>query len=1086
MRVATWKKRTVFAHTILPLLLLLITAVESVGAEQLPVKIYTTADGLAHDRVRRIVRDSRGFLWFCTVQGLSRFDGYRFVTYSTEQGLASASVVDLLETREGVYWAATDGGISRLNLTPPHNRETRKHLPTADKRASEAEQLFTSFPVGAGARNIVNILYQDKAGNILVGTDDGVLQLEETGDGGATFRPVDLGIQLPVNRTLRVRAFLEDREGSLWIGTSQGLVRRLPGGEMVHYLLEPFPNRDFIRALLQDRNGRLWVGHNAGLAAFIPEPDRTVATGGRFSTRTLVAREIGKLSSADSVPLPHVSDSAYRYDETINRKGVRDVYESSDGRLWFAQHDGLGHFDGQRFRVYETEHGITGDAINVLTADADDNLWLGTDTGGALKIARTGFVSYSIEKRGHLGWVAAVFEDRAGALYAMDGDTGAINVFAENGFVSVKPNLPATVARASRGFPRIALRDRQGEWWVATAQGLYRFPPVADVRQLARASPLAVYTTREGLAGDSVYQTFEDSRGDIWIGTNAAGRDVLTRWERATGEFHRYSVSDGLHTPSIGSFAAARSFAEDASGNVWIGFGGGGLARYAAAGAGGRFAFFTGADGLAAGEIHHLYFDHRGRLWIASNEGGVNRVDDPAAERLRFQSYTVREGLASNTARCVTEDDGGRIYVGTASGVNRLDPETNRIRHFTTADGLSNNEVGAAFRDRRGALWFGTLDGVSRFVPEVNHPALPQQSPPILIANLRVAGVSFPINELGATEISVPDLEANENNLQVDFLSLGFATGGNLRYQYRLEGADREWSPPTAERTISYANLAPGTYRFLVRAINTDEQPSATPATISFRILPPIWQRWWFVTLLVLLIAGIVHQVYRYRVRRLLELERVRTRIATDLHDDIGSSLSQIAILSEVVRQRVGRDERFVAEPLSQISGASSELMDTMSDIVWAIDPRKDHLSDLTGRMRRFASDVFTARDIEFNFRAPDASHDMELGADVRRQVFLIFKESVNNVVRHSRCTRADIEFHAGRDRITLVVEDNGRGFDAAQEWDGHGMVSMRQRTEELGGSLEVVSNEGKGTTVTLRIPGSRGALRRKEHHLNR
>src|SRR5215207_7969347 len=594
MREDTWIKRTVFAHTILPLLLLLTTTAVRAEAEQLPVKIYTTADGLAHDRVRRIVRDSRGFLWFCTVQGLSRFDGYRFVTYGTEQGLTSASVVDLLETRDGVYWAATDGGISRLNLSTQLNRDARKHSPTAHKRASEAERLFTSFPVGAGARNVVNILYQDKAGNILVGTDDGVLQLEEAGDGGVTFRPVDLGVQLPVNRTLRVRAFLEDREGSLWIGTSQGLVRRLPGGEMVHHPLEPLPDRDYSRALLQDRSGRLWVGHNAGLVSFVPEPSRAVATGGRFSTRTLATREIGKLSSSDSVPLPRDSGPAYRYDETTNRKGVRDVYEAADGRLWLAQHDGLSSFDGRRFRVYSAEQGVAGDAINTLTADADDNLWLGTDTGGALKIARTGFVSYGIETRGHLGWVAAVFEDRAGALYATEGTTGAINVFAEDGFVSVRPNLPAAVARASRGGPRIALRDHQGEWWVATAEGLYRFPRVKHVRQLERASPLAVYTTREGLAGDSVYQTFEDSRGDIWIGTNAAGRDVLTRWERVTGEFHRYSVSDGLHTSSVVSFAAARSFAEDAFGNVWIGFGGGGLARYATAAAGGgRFTFFT-------------------------------------------------------------------------------------------------------------------------------------------------------------------------------------------------------------------------------------------------------------------------------------------------------------------------------------------------------------------------------------------------------------------------------------------------------------------------------------------------------------
>jgi len=181
--------------------------------------------------------------------------------------------------------------------------------------------------------------------------------------------------------------------------------------------------------------------------------------------------------------------------------------------------------------------------------------------------------------------------------------------------------------------------------------------------------------------------------------------------------------------------------------------------------------------------------------------------------------------------------------------------------------------------------------------------------------------------------------------------------------------------------------------------------------------------------------------------------------------------------LSEVVRQRVGDHGESVRAPLSQITDASSELMDTMSDIVWAIDPRKDHLSDLTHRMRRFSSDVFTARNISFEFHAPDAARDIELGADVRRQVFLIFKESVNNTVRHSSCSRAAVEFDASKEHITLRITDNGTGFDTAREGDGHGLSSMRKRTQELGGTLQVVSKHHEGTIVTLQVAGSRRSI---------
>jgi nitrate/nitrite-specific signal transduction histidine kinase len=311
----------------------------------------------------------------------------------------------------------------------------------------------------------------------------------------------------------------------------------------------------------------------------------------------------------------------------------------------------------------------------------------------------------------------------------------------------------------------------------------------------------------------------------------------------------------------------------------------------------------------------------------------------------------------------------------------------------------------------------------------------------------------------------------NENQIQIDFFGLSFWMGEALRYQFKLEGGDVDWSAPTEQRSVTYASLSPGVYRFMVRAISADGTASLTPATVSFTVLRPVWQRWWFVALVTLFCIGLFYFAYKYRVQRMLEIERVRTHIATDLHDDIGSSLSQIAILSEVVRQKVGQDHAAVTEPLSQITTSSSELMDTMSDIVWAIDPHKDRLTDLTQRMRRFASDVLTSRNIDFDFHEPDAHRNLNLGADVRRQVFLVCKESINNIVRHSGCSQVYIEFRVDRDWLTLVIRDNGRGFDTAHESDGHGLLSMRQRAKGTGGTLQITSRQGEGTAITLRMP---------------
>src|SRR2546430_6889565 len=217
------------------------------------------------------------------------------------------------------------------------------------------------------------------------------------------------------------------------------------------------------------------------------------------------------------------------------------------------------------------------------------------------------------------------------------------------------------------------------------------------------------------------------------------------------------------------------------------------------------------------------------------------------------------------------------MYFGTVRGLDQLDLQTKRMRHYTKAEGLASSAITVAFGDRQGALWFGTDLGLSRLIPG---PDPPQQQPPILISGLRIAGNSQPISALGETEVLGLVLNPTQNQLSIDFAGLGFAAGEGLKYQYKLVGANEEWSAPTDQRTINYASLSPGRYRFQVRAVTSDGSIRPTPATINFTILRPLWQRWWFITAFVLTFGLAVAAIYRYRVGRLLELERVRTRIA--------------------------------------------------------------------------------------------------------------------------------------------------------------------------------------------------------------
>jgi signal transduction histidine kinase len=286
-----------------------------------------------------------------------------------------------------------------------------------------------------------------------------------------------------------------------------------------------------------------------------------------------------------------------------------------------------------------------------------------------------------------------------------------------------------------------------------------------------------------------------------------------------------------------------------------------------------------------------------------------------------------------------------------------------------------------------------------------------------------------------------------------------------------LADADRDWSPLTTERTVNFANLKPGSYRFLVRAVNSSGIGGAAPASIEFMILPPVWQRWWLLALCACAAVSALFALHLSRVGRLVQLERLRTRIATDLHDDIGATLSQIAVVTEVLSQRGGEHNQF-HEPLRQIANDSRELVSSMSDLVWSIDPRRDHLDDLAQRMRRFASDMFTARDIHFRFSAP--AGELRLTVDQRRNIFLICKESVNNIVRHSDCTEAEVALTLEAGTLGLRIQDNGRGLGPLPSGNGNGLPSLRARAGALGGKVEITSGDDCGTAVTLTVPLTR------------
>jgi len=1045
-------------------------------AERLPVRSYTSADGLSSSAIFDITRDARGFLWISTRDGLIRFDGYRFVTYRFGNSDADPTIHSLLATREGVYWIDVNRGtdyrfVPQVTATtvgpagPPTTQD--------DPRLPLAAEPITDTPVPQ---------FEDRSGNLWASDATGLYLLREV-DGKLASHHIPLNLPDNPEKAISFANFY-DGEDSLWTGTNWGVVRRLHDGRIIHYKIRPDDKEDLVISLAEDRDGRVWISRFDGLFVMKPEPLSSLVGLGDFTMRKLVIK-VGHVGEEGRPQLPERPGEAVAFTSEdllhVASKGAQEkspakpmIYKllrASDGRIWISTSCGLVVFDGHQLKRYTTEQGLY--HANGIAEDNEGNIWIGGN-GGLMRLNTKGLITFDSADGLTDPAVRSIYEDRNGELHIVGNGLAlghpTVSRLVNSAFVTIQPDLPE--GTTTTWLSNVALLDSHNELWMATQQKLYRYSGVNRIEDVSRKRPTASYSRRDGLSGDAIYRIFEDSRGNLWISTRRAAeintQRGLTRWERATARFHAFSEVEGF-PPDVSPSA----FAEDRSGALWLGLSEGGLVRYRD----GRFTLFSEQEGVPAGTVTDLHFDHSGRLWLASSRGGLGRLDDPSAPLPRFKFFTVADGLASNNVRCITEDLFGNIYVGTVRGVNRLSPETGRVRYYGIADGLAGDFVTVAYRDRQGALWFGTYNGVSKLVPE---PDKPSTEPLILIGGLRIAGVDYAVSPLGQSEIVGPELSANQNDLEIDYSSISVGAAAALRYQYKLEGADQHWSAATTQRSISYASLSPGAYRFLVRAVGADGNTSARPATISFRILRPVWQRSWFVTITALFVFAAAFLLYKYRVNRLLELERVRTRIATDLHDDIGSSLSQIAILSEVVRQKVGQDHAAVTEPLSKITTSSSELMDTMSDIVWAIDPHKDRLTDLTQRMRRFASDVLTSRNIDFDFHETDAHRNLNLGADVRRQVFLVCKESINNIVRHSSCSQVYIEFRVDRDWLTLMVKDNGRGFDTAHESEGHGLLSMEQRAKETGGALQITSRPGEGTVITLTMPISgRPKLRR-------
>jgi ligand-binding sensor domain-containing protein/signal transduction histidine kinase len=868
---------------------------------------------------------------------------------------------------------------------------------------------------GLKSERIVFLL-EDSHTNFWVGMDTASVALVKNGN----IKSFDLG---RAGHEGRILYAYEDLKGTVWFYTADGHVSRYENGKM-----ETDPSLVSVelvfratRRLVPSQSGSFWLVQNG----------RVQKWAGNQMQRDLGACPWG----ANSIVTSAVEDP----------QGNLIVGTRGEGVFWYDA-------DG-KYRQISREQGLSSALVLSLCLDREGNLWAGTDGGGLDRIKGSVF-DVPVE---HHSWVVqSISGDGSGGLWT------AFNAHGVSYWITNSVQ-DFGVGRGSNAWT--ALVDREQHIWVGTRdEGLFQF-------QANHFQPAPGAET----LGPQIFALFEDRQGQFWAGTT----NGLANWSGT--DWKIYTTPDGL---------VVRAMAEDAEGNLWIGTESRGLYLFKA---GKLIAYQAAQGGLAGNDISCLYADKDGVLWIGTVGHGLARFYQG-----KWTRYSTGDGLVSNSISYIIEDDKGDLWIGSNAGLMRLRKKllndfaggtvsSISCRTYGEADGLPTRECSAgsqpaACRTPDGRLWFPTTKGLV----SVNPPELkPNRQPPVvMIESVLVEGREQKTNRLGSAwnqSILVPP---GYERLEIHYTGLSFTAPNAVRFKYRLEGHESAWTDAGETRVAYYSNLAPGHYYFHVIASNEDGVPNETGCVLEITVQPQFWQTGWFLVALILCFLGLVVAVVRYLStqklhRQLLALkqqealEKERSRIARDLHDHLGANLTQVALLGEMAET----DKNSPAEIEShaqQISETARETTRSLDEIVWAVNPSNDTLDGLVNYACKYAQEYLTLAGLRYRADVPAQLPAIPIPPEVRHNVFLAFKEAVNNVVKHAQASEVWIRLRLQSGNFAFSIEDNGRGLgglDARAAQTRNGLRNMRKRMEDIGGQFEAGTASERGTVVRLTVP---------------
>jgi signal transduction histidine kinase/ligand-binding sensor domain-containing protein len=982
--------------------------------------------GLPENTVTGVAQTPDGYLWASTLDGMARFDGARFKVFNagSTPALGSGRIRFLFTGREGALWVCTqEGGVIKF-----HNGQ------------------FTPLPLpeAEGIRPAVTQVAEEESGALWLSMEDG--QVWHLADDIWTVVSTNWA---PVSQTgYQVRA---DQQGRPWAISDSGLYRA--EASRVVPVLQGKPG-DYV-VLCPALSGGWWI---------------------KTGSQVRLWREGQWLTTVQGPP------------GTNPPPDLRACMEDRSGRLWLGVW-GLGLFScdthGSTLQ-FTRQSGLEDDFTRALFEDSESNLWVGLQGGGLCRLHTPLIACYGLAPGLSWEWISSVTEDNKGEIW-VGTDGYGLNRLQGN---VILPCLDQPANSPSHIMSAIA--DRQGEVWLGTRTGgLFRWKDGKLTRPVG--------FTSNNLLTRSLY---EDSQGAIWVGWR--NTDQLGKIQDGTLHY--------IALPKLAGLVDVRVMAEDSSGALWFGTDGNGLYRLKD----GQFTLLTKADGLGSDFIWALHPEADGALWIGTYGGGLTRL-----KHGRAATCTTRQGLADDVICYMADDGKGRYWFSSHQGIFRVSKqELNSLADgiytsvqcvaYGKADGLPTLECKGGYqpagcRSRDGRLWFPTIGGLA-----VVNPAQVGASgvaPRVYIEEILVDGnatVLEPRPMAGRSEtqnaqwnrfrgfepppssLAVP---AGSRRLEFRYAGLNFSESGTLRFRHKLEGVDAEWVETDGPNAASYNNLTHGTYTFRAQACTRDGVWGRGGDAVTFTVLPFYWQTWWFMGVFLVTFGGIVawtvglamrrrHRRHLNLVRQLHASERARTQIARDIHDDLGSSLTEIGLLGALAARETTPPAE-ARQQTARMMARAEELARKLDETVWAVNPKNDSLKHLATYLCHLAREFLEPTAIRCRLDVAADLPDTPLTAEVRHHLFLAAKEAINNAVKHSGASELWLRMRVGEGVFNLEIEDNGRGVPAeATGESGNGLRNMAARMEEIGGEYQLVTAPAGGTTVRLRL---RLALRHEE-----